>query len=95
MMPTNWSFAAKKRGISRLSEVNLRPCFLVLRALNCVKFSVVKFALKFNFCVGGVWGKFSFLNLTGRIFTANLSGNFQSSVKLGVKFDELRGHVAA
>ena len=47
------------------------------------------------FSVGGIWGKFSFLNLTGRIFTANLSGNFQSWVRLGVKFDELRGHVAA
>jgi hypothetical protein len=47
--------------------------------------------LKFNFCVGGVWGKFSFLNLTGRIFTANLSGNFQSSVKLGVKLTNYAG----
>nr|WP_314887012.1 hypothetical protein [uncultured Campylobacter sp.] len=45
--------------------------------------------------VGGIWGKFSFLNLTERIFTTNLSGNFQSWVRLGVKFDELRGRVAA
>ncbi|MFC2428550.1 MAG: hypothetical protein ACFNTA_06210 [Campylobacter sp.] len=40
-------------------------------------------------------GDICVLNLTGRIFTANLSGNFQSWVRLGVKFDELRGSVAA
>ncbi|WP_314988623.1 hypothetical protein [uncultured Campylobacter sp.] len=79
----SWSCAVKKRAISRLSEVSLRPRPAHLLPLNLI------------LSVGGIWGKFAFLNLTGRIFTANLSGNFQSWVRLGVKFDELRGSVAA